>query len=239
MLQMHSYMVFCRNRYIWFSPLGMFIPSFPNHVCHLKKSLYGLKQAPRALFSRLSSRLLELGFMGSKSDTSLFFSGHGSSVIFILIYVDNILITGHNSTSIVTLITKLQSDFPLKDLGQLHYFLGMEVLHDVDGIFLSQKQYILDLLQKSNMNNAKPVTSPMTSSKSLSRFDSEAFANPSLYRNFVGSLQYFSLIRLNVPFAVNKVCQFLQRPTINHWAAVKRILRYLKHTLYHGLFFHR
>ena len=152
--------------------------------------------------------------------------------------MDDILITGPNSTSIATLITKLQSDFPLKDLRQLHYFLGMKVLQDVDhGLFLSQKQYILDLLLKSNMINAKPVNSLMTSSKSISRFDSAAFADPSLYRSVVGSLPYISLTRLDVSFAVNKVCQFLQRPTINHWAVVKRILHYLKHTLYHGLFF--
>jgi hypothetical protein len=139
-------------------PLGMFI-----HLFQIISAIYTYSynpQAPRTLFSRLSSRLLELGFIGSKSDTSMFFSGHDSSVIFILIYVDDILITGHNSTSIATLITKLQSIFSLKDHGQLHYFLGMEVVHDVDGIFWSQKQYILDLLQKSNMINAKPMTSP-------------------------------------------------------------------------------
>jgi hypothetical protein len=93
----------------------------------------------------------------------------------------------------------------------------------------------MDLLHKSKMLNAKPVSSPMSPSKPLSLFDGEAFDDPSLYRSIVGSLQYLSLTRLDVSFAVNKVCQFLHRPTIHHWAAVKRILRYLKHTLYHGL----
>jgi len=229
-LQEHVYMI---------QPPGYVHPSFPDHVCHPKKPLYGLKQAPRAWFSRLSSRLLELGFQGSKSDTSLFIHGHGSSVIFILIYVDDILITGPSSQAITTLITALQSDFPVKDLGPIHYFLGIEAIHDVNGLFLSQKQYILDLLKRSNMVNAKSVTSPMSSSTTLTRFDSEAFGDPSLYRSIVGSLQYLSLTRPDVSFAVNKVCQFLQRPTINHWTAVKRILRYLKHTLFHGLFIRR
>jgi hypothetical protein len=153
--------------------------------------------------------------------------------------VDDILITGPNSQAITALITALQSDFPVKDLGPIHYFIGIEVLHDVNGLFLSQKQYILDLLKRSNMVNAKSVTSPMSSSTTLTRFDSEAFGDPSLYRSIVGSLQYLSLTRPDVSFAVNKACQFLQRPTINHWTAVKRILRYLKHTLFYGLFIRR
>jgi hypothetical protein len=220
-------------------PPGFIHPSFPDHVCHLKKSLYGLKQAPRAWFSRLSNRLLELGFTGSRSDTSLFIFGEGSTKIFILIYVDDIIVTSPCSDLIDSLISKLQRDFPLKDLGSLHYFLGVEVFHDSRGIFLSQRKYILDLLQKSNMLSAKPVTSPMSSSHTLSRFDGEAFDDPSLYRSIVGSLQYLSLTRPDISFAVNKVCQFLQRPTIPHWTAVKRILRYLKHTLFHGLFLRR
>jgi hypothetical protein len=121
----------------------------------------------------------------------------------------------------------------------INYFLGIEVLHTSDGLFLSQRKYILDLLKKSNMLNAKTVTSLMSSSVTLSRFDGEAFEDPSLCRSIVGSLQYLSLTRPDVSFAVNKVCQFLQRPTINHWTAVKRILRYLKHTLFHGLFLQR
>lgn len=191
-------------------------------MCHLRKSLYGLKQAPRAWFSRLSTRIIELGFHGSKSDTSLFIHGHGDSTIFILIYVDDILVTSTSPSLIDSLISTLQGDFPIKDLRPINYFLGVEVLRDPRGLFLSQRQYILELLKKSNMISAKTVTSPM------SRFDGEAFHDPSLYRSIVGSLQYLSLTRPDVSFAVNIVCQFLQRPTIHHWTAVKRILRYLK-----------
>jgi hypothetical protein len=198
-----------------------------------------LKQAPRAWFSRLSSRLLELGFQGSRADTSLFIFGHGATTIFILIYVDDILVASPNSALIDRLISKLQGDFPIKDLGRINYFLGVEVIHAPHGLFLSQRKYILDLLQKTNMLTAKTVTSPMSSSTTLSRFDGEAFDDPSLYRSIVGSLQYLSLTRPDVSFAVNKVCQFLQRPTIPHWTTVKRILRYLKHTLFHGLYIRR
>jgi hypothetical protein len=141
-------------------PPGFTHPSFPDHVCHLKKSLYDLKQAPRAWFSRLSSRLLELGFQGSRADTSLFIFGHGATTIFILIYVDDILVASPNSALIDRLISKLQGDFPIKDLGRINYFLGVEVIHAPHGLFFSQRKYILDLLQKTNMLTAKTVTSP-------------------------------------------------------------------------------
>jgi hypothetical protein len=205
-------------------PQGFVHPAFPNHVCHFKKSLYGLKQALRAWFSCLSNRLIELGFQGSRSDASLFIYGHGASTIIILIYVDDILVTSPDFTLIARLVSKLQGDIPIKDLGNINYFLGVEVLHAPQGLFLSQRRYILDLLKKSNMLGAKTVTSPMSSSKPLSQFDGEAFHDPSLYRSIVGSLQYLSLTRPYISSAVNKVCQFLQCPTIPHWTANKRIL---------------
>jgi len=225
---------FLQENVYMIQPSGFTHPVFPNHVCHLQKSLYGLKQAPRAWFSRLSTRLLELGFTNSRADTSLFIYGEGPTKLFILIYVDDIIVTSPSSTLISSLISKLQGDFPIKDLGNLHYFLGVEVLKHNQGMFLSQRKYILDLLQKANMLSAKPVTSPMSSSTTLSLFDGEAFDDPSLYRIIVGSLQYLSLTRSDVSFAMNKVCQFLQHPTVNHWTAVKRILRYLKHTIFYG-----
>jgi len=155
-------------------------------VCHLRKSLYGLKQAPRAWFSRLSTRLTKLGFHGSKADTSIFIHGHDASTIFILIYVDDILVTSPSPSLIDSLISTLQGDFPIKDLGTINYFLGVEVLQDPRSLFLSQKQYILELLKKSNMVSAKTMTSPMSSSKTLSRFDGESFQDLTLYRSIVG-----------------------------------------------------
>ena len=127
-------------------PPGYSHPSFPNHVCKLKKALYGLKQAPRAWFSRLSTRLIELGFHGSLSDTSLFIYKSSIYTMFILIYVDDIIITSSSSSAIDNLLSSLQTDFAVKDLGSLHYFLGIEVIRNNAGILLSQKRYILDLL---------------------------------------------------------------------------------------------
>jgi hypothetical protein len=220
-------------------PPGFVHASYPNHVCHLHKALYGLKQAPRAWFSRLSTRLLQLGFHGCKSDTSLFIYRTQADMIFFLIYVDDIIVTGPNSSSITSLISQLQQDFAVKDLGPLNFFLGVEAIKSDHGLYLSQRRYISDLLRKTNMHEAKPISSPMASSTSLSQFQGTPLSDPSSYRSTVGSLQYLSLTRPDIAFAVNKVCQFMTNPIDLHWSAMKRILRYLKHTSHHSLFLHK
>jgi len=118
-------------------PPGFQHPSYPTAVCKLHKALYGLKQAPRAWFSRLSARLLELKFQSSKVDSSLFTYKANGIIIFVLIYVDDIIITSSNTTTISQLISALHSSFALKDLGPLHYFLGVEATWHEDGLHLS------------------------------------------------------------------------------------------------------
>jgi hypothetical protein len=220
-------------------PPGFINPNCPQHVCKLQKALYGLKQAPRAWFSRLSTTLLQLGFVGSKADSSLFIYRNKNVTMYLLIYVDDIIIIASVLAAITELLQLLSTDFAVKELGDLHYFLGVEVTKVKFGLRLSQRRYILDLLKKANMIEAKPVTSPMTSSSSLSAFTGDPMEDPSLYRSVVGSLQYLSLTRPDLSFAVNRVCQFMHRPLKPHWQAVKRILRYLKHTPPHGLLLHR
>jgi hypothetical protein len=120
-------------------PPGFIHPQFPNHICKLHKALYGLKQAPRAWFSRLSDRLLELGFFGSHSDPSLFICRTSQETTFVLIYIDDILITSSLSQATTSLIHSLRVEFAIKDLGPLHYFLGMEATPTPDGLILSQQ----------------------------------------------------------------------------------------------------
>jgi hypothetical protein len=220
-------------------PPGYQHPSYPNHVCKLKKAIYGLKQAPRAWFSRLSSRLLQLGFHGSLSDSSLFIYKSKSFTMFILIYVDDIIITCSNPTEIDELLLLLQSDFAVKNLEKLHYFLGVEVIPNAHGAFLSQQRYILDLLKRTKMIDAKPVSSPMASTTSLTAHEGESFSDVTLFRSTVGALQYLSLTRPDIAFPVNKLSQFMHKPTVIHWQSAKRLLRYLKQTLHFGLQIYR
>lgn len=127
-------------------PTGFKNSSFPEHVCKLQRSLYGLKQAPRQWFMRLTTFLLSLGFKQSKADNSLFYLCRGSLKFFILIYVDDIILTCSNSHELQNIIQKLGSVFPVKDLGDLHYFLGIQVSRINDGLLLSQEKYLEGIL---------------------------------------------------------------------------------------------
>ncbi|KAJ0542271.1 putative RNA-directed DNA polymerase [Helianthus annuus] len=218
-------------------PPGFVDPRYPNHVCRLRKSLYGLKQAPRAWFHRLSSALLALGFKGSNTDPSLFVYCASDTVLYMLVYVDDIILTGNKPEAIDHVVRRLGSTFDIKDMGPLSYFLGISVTRKDGDLHLSQQNYIKELLARANLSHAKPVSSPCTTSAMLSVGDSDPFDDPVKYRQLVGALQYVTLTRPDITFAVNKVCQFMHSPTVNHWAAVKRILRYLLGTVDHTLLF--
>jgi len=220
-------------------PPGFAHPQFPNHTCKLQKALYKLKQAPRAWYSRLSNTLIQLGFTISRSDSSLFILQKDSYTLLVLIYVDDILITCSNHAAIRDLLAALHRDFAVKDLGSFNFFLGIEVLPYSRGVVLSQQRYILDILKRTKMTEAKPTTSPMASSTHLSAFEGDLFNDPTLYRSTVGALQYLCITRLDISFRVNKLSQFMKKPTELHWQSVKQLLRYLKHTIQHDLQFQR
>ena len=131
----------------------------------------------------------------------------------------------------------MKRDFAMKDLGPLHYFLGIKVSRDDQGVHLSQAKYIADVLHKAKMVGAKPCSTPLSSSTKLSQFHGDPLKDITAYRQIVGSLQYCVLNRPEIAFTVNQLCQFLHSPTTAHWSAVKRVLRYLKGTLHHGLYY--
>ncbi|KAJ0612890.1 putative RNA-directed DNA polymerase [Helianthus annuus] len=216
-------------------PPGFSDPQKPDHVCLLHKSLYGLKQAPRAWFHRLSTALHSLGFQGSKTDPSLFIYASGGTLLYMLVYVDDIILTGNNPQAIDNIIHSLSKTFALQDMGTLSYFLGIEVAPCGSDLLLSQKKYILETIHKAGLSQARPVPTPMATSATLALGDSPPFENPVKYRQIVGALQYATLSRPDIAYAVNKVCQFMHSPTEDHWSAVKRILRYLQGTVDYGL----
>ena len=158
------------------------------------------------------------------------------STLIVLVYVDDIIVTGSSPVLIQQLIHKLHSLFALRDLGQLSYFLGIEVAYDGGSMHLSQSKYITNLLQRTSMLDSKAAATPGTVGLSLSQFDGDLMDDVTMYRSVVGALQYATLTRPDIAFSVNKACQFMHRPTSTHWSSVKRILRYLKGTTTHGLF---
>jgi hypothetical protein len=148
-------------------PTGFTDPAAPNHVCKLNKSLYGLKQAPRAWYSRFASFLLSLGFTEAKSDTSLFIYRQGAATIYLLLYVDDIVLTA-SSSLLQRVIDALKKEFAMKDLDSLQHFLGVAVQRQKDTMFLSQRQYILDILARHGMSGCKPCSTPVDTCAKIS-----------------------------------------------------------------------
>ena len=216
-------------------PLGFIDPQYLAHVCKLRRSLYDLKQAPRAWFQCFSHHLEDLGFIASTVDSSLFTFFNGATIIYLLIYVDDILVTGNDAAQISRFIAQLGSLFSMKDLGPLNFFLGMEVTRTPIAMYLSQSKYIMDLLRRTKMTDCKPSSTPAPAGRRLSLHEGEPLSDVTEFRSTVGALQYLIFTRPDIAFAVNQVCQYMHSPTTTHWAAVKRILRYLKATHDHGL----
>lgn len=214
-------------------PPGFEDPRYPGYVYKLQRALYGLIQSPHAWYSRLSDRLQQLGFAPSTTDTSLFIFSHAGVTMYVLVYVDDIVIASSCPTAVRHLLDQLVQSFPVKDLGPLRYFLGIEVASNSRGSSLTQKKYATDLLLRTHMENCKPVSTPMNMQEKLSQDVGQALNDEDafVYRSTVGGLQYLMLTRPDISFAVNKVCQFLAQQTEVHWEAIKRILRYVKGTI--------
>ena len=211
-------------------PPGFLDSQNSTHVCKLHKSLYGLKQAPRAWNERFTQFLPSLGFLTTYSDSSLFVKPVGQSVVILLLYVDDIIITGSATDAITEVIGALHSEFDIKDLGNLHYFLGIQITQQPNGLYLSQSKYISDLLAKTDMLHSKSCPTPCLPYTRLLKDDGKPFNNPALYRSIVGALQYLTFTRPDIAFSVHQVCQFMHCPMESHFVAVKRILRYLQGT---------
>jgi hypothetical protein len=143
-------------------PQGYTDPQNPHYVCKLHKSIYGLKQAPRAWFERFTGQLLQFGFVASTTDYSLFIYRTKTTIAYLLLYVDDIVLTSNTPTFFDQLIQHLSSVFELKDLGPLHYFLVIQVPRDSVGLNLSQAKYATALLHKHNMFHTKPISTPCT-----------------------------------------------------------------------------
>jgi histone deacetylase 1/2 len=143
----------------------------------------------------------------------------------VLVYVEDIIVTSSSNKAITSLLQDLGSPFALKDLGDLHFFLGIEVKRYNHGIVLTQEKYASDLLNGVCLKGCKILPTPLSASEKLSVTKGELLGleDSTRYRNIVGALQYLTLTRPNIAFSVNKVCQFLHAPTTVHWTTFKRI----------------
>jgi hypothetical protein len=217
--------------------VGFVDPAHPDLVCKLNKSLYGLKQAPRAWYSRFATFLCSQGFVEAKSDTSLFILRRGLDTAYLL-YVDDIVLTASSPELLRRIISCLQQEFAMKDLGALHHFLGIIIERHAQGLFLHQRQYTVDILERDGMADCKPCATPVDTQGKLSTAGPPV-ADPTSYRSVVGALQYLIFTRPDIANAVQQVCLHMHDPREPHLTAMKRILRYLWGTLDFGLLLHR
>ena len=176
-----------------------------NEVARLRRSLYGLKQAPRAWFENFRSTILALGFTQSPYDPSLFLKKTAQATTMLLVYVDDIIITGTHSNMIHRLQSSLQAAFHMKDLGPLTYFLGLEVKQSRKGLFLHQSKYASDLYDLAGLTDATPVDTPLEVNVKLSKDDGYLLSDPTFYRRLVSSLVYLTITRPDISYAVNVV----------------------------------
>eukprot|EP01018_Ginkgo_biloba_P007254 Gb_31263 [translate_table: standard] len=159
------------------------------------------------------------------------------SVTFVVLYVDDLLITGNDVSMISDLTKDLQMNFEMIDLGLLHYFMGIEVWQTPGRVFILQAKYIWEVLRRFRMEDCKPTCTPMETGTKLSVQDEGVKIDGTLYRQLVGSLIYLTSTRPDIAFIVGIVSRFMAEPKQSHWLAAKRILRYLRGTLQYGLEF--
>lgn len=209
-------------------------------VCKLKKSLYGLKQASRAWYQKIDASLLSWGFERSTADHSLYFAQKGPDVMLVLVYVDDLIMLASNMESMGDLKAKLEAEYDMTDLGELHYCLGVEFARDrvARTITMSQARYLEEVLKRFGMEDCKAIGTPLDTKEKLKKltdeeYDAEATKMVSVpYKSAVGSLMYGMVAtRPDLAFAISMVSAHMAKPGWSHWMAVKRIMRYIKGSL--------
>lgn len=212
--------------------------STENPMCVLKKFLYGLKQASRQWFLKFSTTLMDLGLQKSNTNHTLFLKSNAWISLAILVYVDDIIIGSNDDASVEQVKIDLKKAFKLWDLGPLKYFLGFEIARSSSGISICQRKYDMELLGELGYLACKPSTIPVEPNIKLSQYSNELeIEDPTLDRRLVGKLMY-TITRLDITYAVYKLCQFSSSPKNSHLQAAYKVVHYIKGTVGKGLFYY-
>ena len=218
-------------------PLGFELRVHPNAVYRLKKPLYGLKEALRAWHSKITQYLHQIGFRMSKSDTSLYIRHESDNPIVIILYVDDLVIGGKDLAEINKVKSILSGRFEMKDLHELHYFLGIKVIRTPVGILISQRHYVLNLLYKFGLTECKPVSTPLDRNLKMDADSGTAVCDPTKYRQLIDNLIYLTITRPDLSYSVGLLSQFMQNPRNLHLDCAKRILWYVSATMDYSIMY--
>ncbi|GKB43175.1 putative reverse transcriptase domain-containing protein, partial [Tanacetum coccineum] len=209
-------------------PPGFVDPKFPNKVYKVQKALYGLHQAPRAWYATLSTFLLKSGYRRGTIDKTLFIKKDKKDIMLVQVYVDDIIFGSTKKSWCDEFEALMKSRFQMSSMGELTFFLGLQVKQKEDGIFLSQDKYVAEILKKFDFENVKTASTPIETQKPLVKDEEAADVDVHLYRSMIGSLMYLTASRPDIMFAVCACSRFQVTPKTSHLNAVKRIFRYLK-----------
>ncbi|GJY62910.1 putative ribonuclease H-like domain-containing protein [Tanacetum coccineum] len=218
---------------------GFSDPDHPDKVYKVVKALYGLHQAPRAWYETLANYLLGNGFKRGKIDQTLFIKKQKGDILLVQVYVDDIIF-GSTNKELCTGFEKLMKEkFQMSSMGELTFFLGLQVQQKEDGIFISQDKYVAEILKKFNYTDVKSASTPVDLEKPLVKDGDADDVDVHLYRSMIGSLMYLTASRPDIMFAVCACARFQVTPKTSHLLAVKRIFRYLKGKPTLGLWYSR
>ena len=218
-------------------PPGFESFDFPNHAFKLRKALYGLKQAPRAWYERLTDFLVKSGFTRGSVDTTLFIKRNLHDILVVQIYVDDIIFGATNEILCQDFAKSMQGEFEMSMIGELNYFLGLQIKQCKDGIFINQTKYVCDLIKRFKIDELKDISTPMASTTKLDKDKGGKPFDQKIYRCMIGYLLYLTASRPNILFSVCLCARYQSCPTKIHSIVVKRIFRYLKDTPNLGLWY--
>ncbi|GJS32426.1 putative ribonuclease H-like domain-containing protein [Tanacetum coccineum] len=203
-------------------PEGFVDPERPHHVYRLKKALYGLKQAPRAWYDTLSKFLLAQGFSKGVVDPTLFIRKTGKHTLHVQIYVDDIIFASTDPKDCDRFSNEMSSKFQMSMMGQISFFLGLQISQNPRGIFINQSKYANEILKKFDLHKSDPVDTPMVERTKLDEDLSGTPVDQTKYRSMIGSLMYLTASRPDLVFAVCMCARYQSRPTKKHLEAVKQ-----------------
>ncbi|GKC88093.1 retrovirus-related pol polyprotein from transposon TNT 1-94 [Tanacetum coccineum] len=218
-------------------PEGFVDPDRPHHVYRLKKALYGLKQAPRAWYDTLSKFLLAQGFSKGVVDPTLFIRKTGKHTLHVQIYVDDIIFASTDPKDCDRFSNEMSSKFQMSMMGQISFFLGLQISQNPRGIFINQSKYANEILKKFDLHKSDPVDTPMVERTKLDEDLSGIPVDQTQYRSMIGSLMYLTASRPDLVFAVCMCARYQSKPTKKHLEAVKRVFRYLQGSINMGLWY--
>ncbi|WVZ52297.1 hypothetical protein U9M48_003371 [Paspalum notatum var. saurae] len=210
---------------------------FPDRVYKLRKALYGLKQAPRAWYARLKSFLLKSRFVMGSVDKTLFLLSRDGDTLIVQIYVDDIIFGGSSHALVSSFAEQMSREFEMSLMGELQFFLGLQIKQSPKGTFVHQAKYTRDILEKFDMGDSKPMTTPMSTITALDADEDGEAVDQKKFRGMIGSLLYLTATRPDIQFAVCLCARYQASPRTSHCQAVKRIFRYLKFTPELGLWY--